>query len=214
MSGNLPDKIHFVTEGAPFASTPMICKLHPFRHMNLLALIISIIALILALSKWIYDFQKGNVVSKSRVGLRSESQVKIQLLANQTNCFITRGGFTLFLLSLRIYNESDQRPVTIEECTLSIKNGRRWQEIEPYETPQAAIFPGLMRHNMPITIEPSETQDFYEVFQLYELISGTRIRIKLRCLEKNGEIFEGEDELYHRTDERPVFDILFRTLGV
>jgi hypothetical protein len=67
---------------------------------------------------------------------------------------------------------------------------------------------------MPITIEPSKTQDFYEIFQLYELIPSTRIRIKIRCLEKNGEIFEGEDELYHRTDKRPVFDILFRTLGV
>jgi hypothetical protein len=182
--------------------------------MNLLTLIISIIALILALSKWIYDFRKGSVVSTPRGGLRSESQVKIQLLANQTNCFITRGGLTLFLLSLRIYNESDQRPATIKECTLSIRNGRRWQEIKPYETPQAAIFPGLMRHNMPITIEPSETQNLYEVFQLYELIPGTRIRIKIRCLEKSGETFEGKDELYHRIDERPVFDILFRTLGV
>jgi len=182
--------------------------------MNLLALIISIIAFILALSKWIYDFQKGSVVSTSRGGMRSESQIKIQLLANQTNCFITRGGFTLFLLSLRIYNESDQRPITFDECILSIKNGRKWQEIEPYDTPQAAIFPGLMRHNMPVTIEPSKTQDFYEVFQLYELISSTRVRIKIRCFERNGEIFEGEDELYHRTDEKPVFDILFRTLGI
>ena len=182
--------------------------------MNLLTLIISIIALILALSKWIYDFLRSSIISTSRGGMRSESQVKLQLLANQTNCFITRGGLTLFLLSLRIYNESDQRPLALEECTLSVRNGRRWQEIEPYETPQAAIFPGLMRHIMPITIEPSKTQDFYEVFQLYELISRTRIRIKIRFLEKNRETFEGEDEIYHRTDERPVFDILFRTLGV
>jgi len=182
--------------------------------MNLLTLIISIIALILALSKWIYDFRKSSVVSTSRGGLRSEAQVKLQLLANQTNCFITRGGFTLFLLSLRIYNESDQRPVIIERCTLSVRIGRKWQEIKPYYTPQAAFFPGLMRHNMPVTIEPLETQDFYEVFQLYELIPSTRVRIKIRCLEKNGETFEGEDELYHRTDKRPVFDILFRTLGV
>jgi hypothetical protein len=67
---------------------------------------------------------------------------------------------------------------------------------------------------MPVTVKPSETQDFYEVFQLYKLISSTRVRMKVRCFEKSGEIFEGEDELYHRTDERPVFDILFRTLGV
>ena len=77
------------------------------------------------------------------------------------------------------------------------------------------IFPGLIRHNMPVTIEPLETQDFYEVFQLNELIFSTRLRIKLRCFFKNfTDIFEGEDELYHRIDERPVFDILFRTLGI
>jgi len=182
--------------------------------MNLLALIISIVALVLALSKWIYDFRKGSVASTLHGGMRSESQRSIQLLANQTNCFITRGGSTLFLLSLRIYNESDQRSIAIGKCNLSIRKGRKWQEIEPYDTPQAAIFPGLMRHNMPVTIKPLENQDFYEVFQLYELIPSTRLRIKVRCVEKNGEIFEGEDELFHRTDERPVFDILFRTLGV
>ena len=182
--------------------------------MDFIALIISIIAFILALSKWIYDFRMGSAMSASRGRQRGESQLRVQLLSPQTNCFITRAGHTLFLISFRLYNDNDQKPAIIQSCTLSIRNGRRWQEINPYDTPQAAIFPSLMRNNMPVTLEPSETHDLYEVFQLNELISRTSVRVKLRCVEKNGEIFDCGEELYHRTDERPVFDILFRTYSL
>lgn len=181
--------------------------------MSTLSLIISIIALALAIGKWIYDFQvgkSGHKKGKRRFG----AMVRIEFLAGKTNCFITHGGSILFLISFRIYNDNDHIPVTIKDYEFSVKNGYRWQETTLYEDPQSAIFPSLLRHNLPFRLGPEQREDFYEVFQLDELLSSTETKVKLRCIERGGKKFECVDRISHRLDDRPVFDILFKTLGV
>lgn len=181
--------------------------------ISILSLIISIIALILVLAKWIYDFRMartGRRTGKRRFG----AMVRIEFLAGKTNCFITHGGAILFLVSFRIYNDNDHIPVTIDKYEFLVKNGYKWKETQLYKSPQAAIFPSLLRHNIPFTLPPEEREDFYEVFQFNELLSSTEAKVKLQCITKGGKKFECVDRMNHRLDDRPVFDILFKTLGV
>lgn len=173
-----------------------------------IALIISIIALLIALSKWVYDLFNDPTSQKAR---RSRP-IRLEFLEGQTNCFITRGGYLLFLISFRIYNENDQSPVLIEENQFQAKIGRKWKEATRYTAPQAVIFPALLRNNLPLTLEPEDRQDFYEVFALDELIPSTEIKIRLRLRAKDGKIIRYQQTLRHRVDERPVFDMLFRIL--
>jgi hypothetical protein len=173
-----------------------------------IALIISIIALLLTLSKWVYDFL-NDATSRS---LRLRHLVRLEFLEGQTNCFITRGGYLLFLISFRIYNENDQTPILIEESQFQAKIGRKWKDATRYSAPQAVIFPSLIRNNLPLTLEPEDRQDFYEVFALDELIPSTKIKIRLRLRAKSGKQIKSQQTLRHRVDERGVFDMLFRIL--
>jgi len=132
------------------------------------------------------------------------------LLAGQTNCFVTHGGYILFLLSFRIYNDDDQVPLTIQRCLLQVKQGWKWQETGVYESTLAAMFPGLMRNSTPVRVEPDDTQDFYEAFQYDDLLPTTQARIRLICETREGIRLKCEEELHHRIDDRLVFDILFR----
>jgi len=177
-----------------------------------LSLIISIIALILVLAKWVYDFQSSQ--SKYKGKRRFGALVRIEFLAGKINCFITHGGSILFLVSFRVYNDNDHVPVTIDKYEFLVKNGHKWQETQLYKNQQASIFPSLLRHNVPFRLAPEQREDFYEVFQFNELLSHTEAKVKLRCIERGGKKFECQDKISHRLDDRPVFDILFRTLGV
>ena len=178
-----------------------------------LALIFSTIAVVLSISKWIYDIwfdSKNNSASKPRHG--SRSHIRVERLEEETNCFITRGGFLLFLVSFRIYNDSDQVAVSISECNFCAKIGRKWHNTEFYDTPQANIFLSLIRHNLPLILEPEQRQDFYEVFALDDIIPSTEIKTMLELQSKAGILTKFRQRHKHRVDERPVFDLLFRIL--
>jgi len=177
-----------------------------------IAVTLSIIALVLAISKWIYDFlyaqSDTTTVRRTRRGSRS----RVEFLEGQTNCFITRGGYLLFLVSCRIYNDSDQTTTIIEKHKFQAKIGRRWEDAELYSAPQAVIFPSLFRNSLPVVLEPEQRQDFYEVFALDELIPSPQITVRLKLEDKNAKTINCQDTLKHRVDERPVFDMLFRVL--
>jgi len=176
----------------------------------LASFILSLLAFGLALSRWVVVVLEAR--SKRHIG--RESPLRIEPLVKGVNCFLSRGGYTLFLISFRAYNTSDQRPVTINRCRLAVKVGRRWRYAHLYETPLARIFPSLTRNSLPLSIEPSKSLDLFEVFQYDALMSSTEVTVRIECRESGGEIVTYEMRLYHRTDNRPVFDILFRTLGV
>ena len=176
-----------------------------------LSLIISIIALLLSVSKWVYDLRKEQTDRRSRRRKRRGTNLTVEFLEGQTNCFITRGGYLLFLVSCRIYNDNDQIPASIQACQFHAKTGRKWQDTELYAAPQAVIFPSLLRNSLPITLKPDERQDFYEVFALDELIPSTEIKVRLKLTDKNGKTTRCQDTLKYRLDEKHVFDILFRT---
>jgi hypothetical protein len=176
-----------------------------------IALIISIIALLFSTAKWIYDIRVNQTNRGSRRRRWRAPDIRVEPLEGQTNCFITRGGYLLFLISFRIYNDNDQVPVSIQESQLQSKIGRKWHDTNLYDVPQAVIFPSLLRNNLPLTLKPDERQDFYEIFALDELIPSIRIKTRLKLKDGNGKIIMCQETFNYRVDERPVFDILFRT---
>ena len=149
-------------------------------------------------------------VGGSTVASDGGNRLRVELLTEQTNCFITRGGHLLFLVSCRIYNEGDQIPVTIQRCKLQAKIGHRWQDTELYQAPHAVFFPSLLRNSLPILLKPEERQDFYEVFALDALIPSTTISIRLKFQSRHGKITLCRDKFSYRVDDHSVFDILFR----
>ena len=175
-----------------------------------IALILSIIAVILAASKWIYDLHADRAGRRIHGRRRRGSRLRAELLTEQTNCFITRGGHLLFLVSCRIYNEGDEAPVTIQACQFQAKIGHRWQDTGLYQTPHAVLFPSLLRNSLPIIIEPEQREDFYEVFALDALVPNATIKIRLKFQSERGKIILCRDKFNHRVDEHSVFDILFR----
>ena len=175
-----------------------------------IALILSIIAVILAASKWIYDLHADRAGRRTYSRRRRGSHLRVELLTKQANCFITRGGHLLFLVSCRIYNEGDQAPVTIQACQFQAKIGHRWQDTELYQVPHAVLFPSLLRNSLPISLKPEERQDFYEVFALDALIPSTTIKIRLKFQSGRGKITLCRYKFNHRVDDHAVFDILFR----
>ena len=181
----------------------------PMDH-GTIALILSIIAVILAASKWICDLHADRADRPIHDRRRRGNRLRAELLTKQTNCFITRGGHLLFLVSCRVYNEGDQVPVTIQTCQLQAKIGHRWQDTKLYQAPLAALFPSLLRNSLPIILKPEERQDFYEIFALDTLIPNTTIKIRLKLQNGGGKITLCRDKFNHRVDEHPVFDILFR----
>lgn len=175
-----------------------------------IALILSIIAVVLAASKWIYDLHADRAGRRIHSRKRRGSHLRAELLTRQANCFITRGGHLLFLVSCRIYNEGDQIPITIQACQFQAKIGHRWQDTALYQVPHAVLFPSLLRNSLPISLKPEERQDFYEVFALDALIPSTTIKIRLKFQSGRGKITLCRDTFSHRVDDHPVFDILFR----
>ena len=175
-----------------------------------IALILSIIAVILIVSRWIYDRYADRADRRIHSRRRRGSGFRVELLTEQRNCFITRGGHLLFLVSCRIYNEGDQVPITVQACQFQARIGHRWQDTELYQVPHAVLFPSLLRNSLPITLEPEERQDFYEVFALDALIPSTAIKIRLKFQSGLGKITLCRDTFNHRVDDHPVFDILFR----
>lgn len=175
-----------------------------------IALILSIIAVILAASKWLYDLHADRAGRRIYSRRRRGSRIGVELLAKQTNCFITRGGHLLFLVSCRVYNEADQVPATIQDCQFQAKIGHKWQDTELYQVPHAALFPSLLRNSLPIILKPEERQDFYEVFALDALIPSATIKIRLKLQSGRGKVILCRDTFGHRVDEHSVFDILFR----
>ncbi len=178
--------------------------------LSTLALIISLIALGLSLGRYLFDlFRLWRPKS-------SKAKIHLGLLAGRTNCFITRSGYLLVLVSLRVYKDSDHlletQPVTIDNSSFKAKIGRRWHTAELYQVPQANIFPSLLRNSLPTTIAPGERQDFYEVFALDQIIPGTEIKIQLSCQTHMGKTIRHRFRLKHQTDKRPVFDLLFGIL--
>ena len=176
-----------------------------------IALIFSLAALIISSAKWIYDFRVSQTSRGNRRRRWRAPDIRVELLEGQTNCFMTRGGNLLFLTSFRIYNDNDQVPVSIQESRLQSKIGRKWYDTKLYDVPQAVIFPSLLRNNLPLTLNPDERQDFYETFALDELIPSTKIKIRLKLMDQNGKVIMCRETFDYRVDERPVFDILFRT---
>ncbi len=178
-----------------------------------ISLIISILALLLAASRWIYDLRREQTGRQSRRRKRRGTNLRVEFLEGQTNCFITYGGYLLFLVSCRIYNDSGQASASIQACQFQAKIGRKWRDTELYEAPQAALFPSLFRNSLPVTLKPDERQDFYEVFALDELIPGTEIKCRLKVTDKNGKATQCQETFKHRLSESPVFDILFRVFA-
>ena len=166
----------------------------------------------LSVSKWIFDFRAGWTNRGAHRRRRRGTNIRLELLEGQTNCFTTRGGYLLFLTSFRVYNDNDQVPASVQKCEVQAKIGHRWHDTELYTAPQAAIFPSLIRNNLPLTLKPDERQDFYEIFALDELIPSPEIKIRMKLKDQNGRIIKYQDTFHYRVDERPVFDILFRTL--
>ena len=177
-----------------------------------IALVLSIIAVLLAISKWLFDFLRGQPRSAFVQRRQWRSRSRVDLIAGQTNCFITRGGYLLFLISCRVYNDSDQIPITIEGYQFQAKIRRRWQTAEQYTAPQAAIFPSLLRNSLPVILEPEQRQDFYEVFMLDELIPSPQVKVRLALKDEKHRTIKCQATLKHRVDERAVFDMLFRVL--
>lgn len=174
-----------------------------------LSLFISILALLVALSKWVYDFWKSPSRRRKR-SRRGRTRGRVELLAGQTNCFVTHGGYILFLLSFRIYNDDDQVPLNVLRCGLKVRQGWKWKQTVIYESNLANLFPGLARNSVPIRVAPLETQDFYEAFQYDDLLPTTQAQLQLICDTKEGVRLRCREVLHHRIDDRSVFDILFR----
>ena len=175
-----------------------------------LSLIISLLALFLILARYCFDlFQLWRSKSKT-------PKIHLGLLEGQTNCFITRSGYLLFLVSLRIYNDSghliETKSATISNSKFQAKIGRHWHFADLYQAPQANIFPSLLRNSLPATIAPGERQDFYEVFALDQIIPSTEIKIKISCQTNTGRKIQHQTRLRHQTDKRAVFDLLFSIL--
>ena len=177
-----------------------------------IALILSITAMLLVTLKWLYDLIQVGSIRAPGQRRGPLSRRRVELLEGQTNCFITRGGYLLFLVSCRIYNDSDQNSLIIQNHKFQAKIGHKWRSAQPYSAPQAAIFPSLFRNSLPIKLEPEERQDFYEVFALDELIPSPQIGVRLTLEDTDQKTIKCQALFKHRVDERPIFDMLYRVL--
>ena len=136
--------------------------------MALAALIIALTALLLAAGRWAYDIWMGGLLS--RRGRRERVALRVELLKDGTNSFLTRGGSTLVFLSLRVYNESEQRDATVSKIEADIRHKRGWKPLRFCQAPEADIFASLIRNALPAHLTPGASDDFYEAFQLDDLV--------------------------------------------
>jgi hypothetical protein len=185
--------------------------------MTTLAVILSALALTLSLSHWVWDWWTGGFRGRrrgSRHGRHEGVALRVELLAEGTNCFVIRGGYSLVFASLRIYNESEQRSATVSRLAVELRVGRRWRALAPHPSEDAFIFGSLSRNALPVELEPGSSEDIYEVFQLPDLIDQTNIRIRVVAWDYTGAHAVVDDTLAHRLDDRPPLDILFQTLDL
>ncbi len=138
----------------------------------------------------------------------------MELLAEGTNCFVIRGGYSLVFVSLRVYNESEQRAATLSRLVVELRRGRRWRPLAPHPHDHAFIFGSLSRNALPIDLQPGAYEDVYEVYQLPDLIDQTNIRLRVVAWDYTGAHAYVDDTLAHRLDDRPALDILFQTLDI
>jgi hypothetical protein len=178
------------------------------------ALFVAGVALALSVARWILDYFFGVPPFKRRGERHETAQLRVELLASGTNCFVIRGGSTLLFLSLRVYNESPQRSATVTRVRARVRHHRAWETVQPYPAEQAPIFQSLVRNAMPAEIPSSSYLDFYEVYQLPDLLSRTTARIRLEVFDYLGATSVIEDNLSLRLDTRPPLDILFQTLDI
>jgi hypothetical protein len=178
------------------------------------ALALSVIALALAVAHWALDWARGDLPFRPRRERREPVQLRVELLARSTNCFLIRGGYTLVLVSLRLYNDTSQRAATIARLALEARLGRRWKRLDVYPAEEAVIFKSLVRNALPATIPASGAEDFYEIYQLPDLVARTTLRIRIRVTEQFGLSASIEDDLPIRLDTRPPLDVLFQMLDV
>ena len=178
--------------------------------MEWAAFILSLTALLLAAGKWAFDIWQGGLFN--RKGRRERVSLRVELLAEGSNSFLTRGGSTLVFISLRVYNESEQRDATVSKIEAQIRHNRAWKTLGFCPRPEAGIFPSLIRNALPTHLTPGETDDFYEAFQLDGLVWKTAARVRARVYDYSGSVASVEDNIPHRIDDRPPMDILFQTL--
>lgn len=178
--------------------------------MALAAFILSLIALLLAAGRWAFDIWQGGLFN--RRGRRERVSLRVELLADGTNSFLTRGGSTLVFLSLRIYNESEQRDATVSKIEADIRHRRAWKRLRFCPSPEADIFASLVRNALPAHLMPGDSDDFYEAYQLDDLVWKTNARMRLRVYDYTGSSASVEDSVSLRLDDRPPLDILFQTL--
>ncbi|MBT3266498.1 hypothetical protein HN371_05050 [Candidatus Poribacteria bacterium] len=185
--------------------------------MTWVAIILSAVALVASLSHWAWDWWTGNLRSRrrgSRHGRHEGVALRVELLAEGTNCFVIRGGYSLIFASLRVYNESEQRAATVARLVVELRRGRRWRPLAPQPNDDAFIFGSLARNALPMELAPGASEDIYEVFLLPDLIDQTNIRVRVVAWDYSGAHAFVDDTLAHRLDDRPPLDILFQTLDI
>ncbi|MDA1190515.1 MAG: hypothetical protein O3A46_02390 [Candidatus Poribacteria bacterium] len=90
------------------------------------AFILSVIALTLAAGRWAMDWWAGTPPWRERRGRHERVSLRVELLAEGTNSFVIRGGYSLVFLSLRVYNRSEQRSATMARARVELRIGRHW----------------------------------------------------------------------------------------
>jgi len=182
-----------------------------------LAIVLSALALTLSLAHWCWDLWAGGLRGRrrgSRHGRHEAVALRVELLAEGTNCFVIRGGYSLVFVSLRVYNESEQRSATLSRLVVELRRGRRWRPLAPHPHDHAFIFGSLSRNALPVDLDPGAHEDIYEVYQLPDLIDQTNIRLRVVAWDYTGAHAHVDDTLAHRLDDRPPLDILFQTLDI
>ncbi len=178
------------------------------------ALAISILALVVALGRWIADWWVGSLPWRARGGRHERVRLRVELLADGTNCFVVRGASSVIFLSIRVYNQSEQREADVMEIWADVRVGRHWRRLERHQSEDAYIFGSLVRNALPEQIAASQFEDLYEAYEWPELISRTAVRVRVSARDDSGQRASVEDTLSLRLDSRPPLDILFQTLDV
>lgn len=178
------------------------------------ALVIASLALALSLTRWVLDYLLGIPPFRGRGERHERAQLRVELLASGTNCFVIRGGVTLLFLSFRVYNKGFQRSASLTRVRARVRHRRSWLTVVPYPAEQAPIFKSLVRNALPAEIPPASYLDFYEVYHLNDLLPRTTVRIRLEIFDAFGGKSAIEDYLSLRLDTRPPLDILFQTLDL
>ena len=171
-----------------------------------------ILALLVSVARWAVDWWTDNLPWRHRGGRHERVSLRVELLASGTNCFVIRGGSSIVFVSLRVYNESEQRAADVAEVRADLRMGRHWRRLEAHRSEDAYIFGSLVRNSLPIDLNAAASEDLYEAYEWPELISRTAVRVRITARDASGQEASVEDSLSLRLDSRPPLDILFQTL--